>query len=136
MAIAEGYGGHLSMSVFSRLFGKLCTVVDFTELQLRAFHLLTSAASHDLKKTVSFYNGRNGKYNIHDPDSIYNICVYHIHVQYQDIRDNYKSTSCNLAVISGMIESIDRSRCNSSNHRLFGCGCPDYIKKKIHNIRK
>ena len=52
MAIAEGYGGHLSMSVFSRLFGKLCTVVDFTELQLRAFHLLTSAASHDLKETM------------------------------------------------------------------------------------
>ena len=61
-------------------------------------------------QTVLFYNGRNGKYNIHDPDSIYNICVYHIHVQYQDIRDNCKSTICNLAVISGMTEVQKMSR--------------------------
>ncbi len=31
---------------------ELCTVVDYTELHFRAFHLLTSAARHDLKKTV------------------------------------------------------------------------------------
>ena len=31
---------------------ELCTVVDYTELHFRAFHLLISAASHDLKETI------------------------------------------------------------------------------------
>ena len=32
--------------------GKCVTVVAFTGLYLRAFHLLTLAASHDLKETI------------------------------------------------------------------------------------
>uniref|UniRef100_UPI001A9AD174 hypothetical protein n=1 Tax=Dorea longicatena TaxID=88431 RepID=UPI001A9AD174 len=35
-----------------RMNGKCVTVVDFTGLHFRAFYLLTSAASHDLKETI------------------------------------------------------------------------------------
>ena len=52
VVVAEGYGGQLPMSGFSRLLTRLCTVVASTGLHFRAFHLLTSAARHDLKKTV------------------------------------------------------------------------------------
>ena len=49
---AEGYSGQLLISGFSRLLTWLCTVVDYTGLHFRAFHLLISAASHDLKETI------------------------------------------------------------------------------------
>ena len=49
---AEGYRGQLLISGFSRLLTRLCTVVASTGLYFRAFHLLTSAASHDLKETI------------------------------------------------------------------------------------
>ena len=49
---AEGYSGQLLISGFSRLLTRLCTVVDSTGLHFRVFHLLTFAASHDLKETI------------------------------------------------------------------------------------
>ena len=52
VVVAEGYGGQLPMSGFSRLLTRLCTVVASTGLHFRAFYLLTSAASHDLKETI------------------------------------------------------------------------------------
>ena len=50
---AEGYRGQLLISGFSRLLTRLCTVVASTGLYFRAFHLLTSTASHDLKETIN-----------------------------------------------------------------------------------
>ena len=49
---AEGYSGQLLISGFSRLLTRLCTVVASAGLHFRVFHLLTSAARHDLKKTI------------------------------------------------------------------------------------
>ena len=49
---AEGYSNQLSLVDFHDFLASLCTVVASTGLHFRAFHLLTSAASHDLKKTV------------------------------------------------------------------------------------
>ena len=37
---------------FHDFLARLCTVVASTGLHFRAFHLLTSAASHDLKETI------------------------------------------------------------------------------------
>ena len=37
---------------FHDFLARLCTVVAFTGLHFRAFYLLTSAASHDLKETI------------------------------------------------------------------------------------
>ena len=37
---------------FYDFLARLCTVVPFTRLHFQAFHLLTSAASHDLKETI------------------------------------------------------------------------------------
>ena len=44
------------------LNGKCVTVVASTGLHFRAFHLLTSAASHDLKKTVESGSGECGMF--------------------------------------------------------------------------
>ena len=37
---------------FHDFLARLCTVVAFTRLHFRAFHLLTFATSHDLKETI------------------------------------------------------------------------------------
>ena len=37
---------------FHDFLARLCTVVAFTGLHFRAFYLLTSAASYDLKETI------------------------------------------------------------------------------------
>ena len=37
---------------FHDFLARLCTVVAFTGLHFRAFHLLTFAASHDLKERI------------------------------------------------------------------------------------
>ncbi len=49
---AEGYSNQLSLADFQGFPIELCTVVASTGLHFRAFHLLTSTASHDLKETI------------------------------------------------------------------------------------
>ena len=58
--VPEGYGKYLSCNGFSRFFAKVCTVAVSTRLPLLAFNLLTSAASHDLNKTIDQGSGECG----------------------------------------------------------------------------
>ena len=66
VVVAEGYGGQLPIVDFHDFLASLCTVVASTELHFRAFHLLTSAASHDLKETIiliyCFLQGLRGRF--------------------------------------------------------------------------
>ena len=58
--IPKGYKNYLSSSGFSKSLAKLCTVVVSTKLPLLALNLLTSAASHDLNKTIGHGSGECG----------------------------------------------------------------------------
>ena len=53
---------------FHDFLARLCTVVAFVGLHFRAFHLLTSAASHDLKETIDkdycFLQGLRGRFPV------------------------------------------------------------------------